>query len=115
MKRDFDLIRQILFEMEDAPNWNFVETDEEDDPGLRRIYDLRLLQDDALIASNGKYSYRMTSRGHDYLDSIRDEGIWKSTKEMVAETGGSATLEIVKSLALGLLKQKITKHTGLDL
>lgn len=54
-------------------------------------------------------------QGHDYLDAIRDQGIWEKTKSVVAETGGNATLEIVKALALGFLKNKISQHTGIDL
>jgi hypothetical protein len=57
----------------------------------------------------------LTGAGHDYLDAIRDDGIWQQTKEAVAETGGSATLEILKSLAIGLLKKKIAQHTGIEL
>ena len=56
---------------------------------------------------------RITFAGHDYLDSIRDDGIWNKTKQAVAETGGSATLEIIKSLATGFLKKKIEQHTGI--
>ena len=59
--------------------------------------------------------FRMTNQGHDYLDAIRDNGIWTKTKAAVAETGGSATLEIVKALALGFLKKKIETHTGIQL
>jgi len=57
----------------------------------------------------------MTSQGHDYLDAIRNDGIWQRTKEAVAETGGSAALEIIKAVALGLVKQKLEKHTGIEL
>ena len=48
------------------------------------------------------------------MEAMRDEGIWKRTKDVVAETGGNAALEIVKAIAVGLLKQKIAKHTGLE-
>ena len=58
---------------------------------------------------------RVTNLGHDYIDAIRDEGIWAKTKEVVKESGGSATIEIVKALAIGLLKNKISKHTDIDI
>lgn len=59
--------------------------------------------------------YRMTASGHDYLDAIRDEGIWKRTTAAVTETGGSASVEILKALATGFLKKKISRHTGIEL
>lgn len=62
-----------------------------------------------------QHAFRLTSQGHDYLDAIRDQGIWAKTKDVVAKTGGSATLEIVKALATGLLKKQISERTGIDL
>ena len=59
------------------------------------------------------FALRVTNSGHDYLNAIRDEGIWNKTKQAVAETGGSATLEIIKSLATCFLKKKIEQHTGI--
>lgn len=67
------------------------------------------------LATYGKHYFTVTWQGHDYLDAIRDDSIWKKTKKAVIETGGNATLEITKALALGFLKQKIEKHTGITL
>jgi len=58
---------------------------------------------------------RITFAGHDYLDAVRSESIWQETKNAVAETGGNATLEILKALAVGFLKKKISQQTGVDL
>ncbi len=60
-------------------------------------------------------SFTVTWAGHDYLDAVRDQGVWDKTKSAVAETGGNASLEIVKALALGFLKKKISQHTGIEL
>jgi hypothetical protein len=60
-------------------------------------------------------TFELTWLGHDYLDAVRDEGIWHKTKKAVSETGGSATLEIVKALALGFVKKKIAQHTGIEI
>jgi len=70
---------------------------------------------DSGLAIRRSVRYWITSAGHDYLETIRDEGIWKKTKDVVSETGGSATLEIIMSLATGFLKKKIEKHTGIEL
>ncbi|MDP3961387.1 MAG: DUF2513 domain-containing protein [Pseudorhodobacter sp.] len=41
----------------------------------------------------------ITFDGHDYLDAIRDEGIWQKTKKAVVDTGGNATVEILNACA----------------
>ena len=58
---------------------------------------------------------RFSFTGHDDLDAIRDEGIWNKTLNAVAETGGSATLEMVKALATGFLKKTLELHIGVSM
>ena len=41
----------------------------------------------------------LTWAGHDFLDTIRDEGVWSSTKEAVGKVGGTATMETWKAVA----------------
>ena len=112
MKRNDDLIRELLLEMEASEEWFFVVDYDEEDQA--REYHLKLLGDMGLL-SFGKHSYRLTAAGHDFLDAVRDDGLWKKTKDAVAETGGNATLEIIFSLAKGFLKKKISQHTGIEL
>ena len=52
------------------------------------------MYDAGYITEESNEVYRLTSQGHDFIESIRDEGIWNKTKAMVSETGGNATLEI---------------------
>ena len=47
---------------------------------------------------------RLTSAGCDYIDSIRDARVWNKVKEKLSSIGGSATLEIVKSIAISCIK-----------
>lgn len=57
---------------------------------------------------------KLTWSGHDYLDSVRDPKIWEQTKK-TAETAGGFTVEILGALAKGLIKEKIKKHTGVEI
>ena len=114
MKRDHDYIRDMLFEAEDAASDQYVAAIHDGD--VKKSYHAKLLCDVGFFVQlNPQGVYRMTSQGHDYLDAIRDEGIWKKTKDAVAETGGSAALEIMKKLAMGFVETKLLKHAGLDL
>lgn len=56
----------------------------------------------------------LTPTGHDFADSVRDEKIWKMTKEGALSAGGF-TFDLLGQLAKGLVKQQIEKHTGVAL
>lgn len=118
MKRDDDLIREILLEIEQDDDWLVImpgRTLSAAPEERRRRYHILLLSDKGLVTSVADGTFRMTAQGHDYLDAIRDHGIWQKTKDAVAATGGNASLEIIKQLATGFLKVKISQHTGIDL
>ena len=118
MKRDDDFIRKLLLEYEGNDEWLLITPGNTHDakPDERRErYHVLLMMDAGLLTEVGKGTFRISNAGHDYLEAIRDEGIWTKTKAAVAGTGGSASLEIIKALALGFLKAKIEQHTGVKL
>lgn len=116
MTRDDEYLRKILFEMEEDGNpfsmsvLTFSPSEEE----AKHWYHVRQLIDYGYATQVGRDSVRLTAQGHDYLNAIRDEGIWQRTKATVAETGGNATLDIMKQIAVAYLKKKIADQTGLD-
>ncbi|MFZ5752088.1 MAG: DUF2513 domain-containing protein [Pseudomonadota bacterium] len=114
MKRDPELLRDILIKCEQSHDWFFYPETKTNDDNVRYAHWL-LLEDSGFVVRHGKSGFRMTSVGYDYLAAVRDEGIWVITKNAVAETGGSATLEILKALATGFLRKKISQHTGIEL
>lgn len=135
MKRDLSLFRQILADCEDSDDDYFVRgmhwpgkfgSELDTKWNERELYHLSLMRDAGLIVFSELYDeddlgfvgatkFRITNSGHDFLDAVRDEGIWKQTKKAVAETGGNVSLEVAKSLAAGFLKKKLSQHTGVDL
>lgn len=56
---------------------------------------------------------RLTMAGHEYLDTIRDEEVWRRTKED-ARAVGSFSLEALGTLARGFVRQKIRPRTGVE-
>jgi hypothetical protein len=118
VKRDEEYIRKLLFEYESNDEWLLLIPGSTNDAGSeerRERYHVLLLMDAGLLVQVGRDTFRISNLGHDYLDAIRDEGIWQKTKAAVVETGGNASLEIIKAIALGFLKSKIEQHTGLKL
>ncbi|HTT46912.1 MAG TPA: DUF2513 domain-containing protein, partial [Pseudolabrys sp.] len=83
-------------------------------------YHLSLLQERGLIEVPdgqpmiGIVFTRLTWEGHDFLDAVRDPEIWQKTKQG-ADAIGSFSFDLVKQLAIGLIKTKIEEHTGVKL
>lgn len=117
MKRDDDFLRQLLFEIEKEKDpivissRSLSKTEEQ----TKILYHAELLSDSGLLVEISQNGFRLTNQGHDYIAAIRDEGVWAQTKKAVRETGGSATLDIIKQIAIGFLKKKIADHTGIDI
>ena len=55
----------------------------------------------------GAYVGRITMKGYDFLDNVRDETIWNKTKEKIQKTTGTASIEIVKEVAAALVRSLI--------
>ena len=113
MKRDIDLIRQILLALEDATEFDTplnltVEGYDENDIN----YHVYLLDQAGLIkafdfSSDEFPDWRpshLTWNGHEFLATAKDDTRWKKAKAMVTKHGGSATFEIVKTLLTESLK-----------
>ncbi len=116
MKRNDELLRSLLFEFEADDDWMILLATH---IGMTREERTReghvlLLCDAGFVADEGDDTYRLSSQGHDYLDAIRDEGVWKKTTEAAARVGGVG-LGIMKDIAVAFLKQKVTETLGIAL
>ena len=130
MKRDMDLIRELLLQLEAWPmGLGDAVTMTPDDlaPGnpdydTNQInYHMDLIRDAGFINDGGGsqpilgFTYcGLTWDGHEFLDSIRSPEIWRRTKAAAGRVGGvsfSILGEIAKATAKSLLKE----HLGLDL
>ncbi|MGR3565052.1 MAG: DUF2513 domain-containing protein [Heliomarina sp.] len=125
MKRDPDLERNILlaieaYDGESRPG--YADLSGLDAAKIQVDYQVRLLDEAGLISAidaktmKARFAMlpiRLTMAGHEYLDTIRDEEIWRRTKEG-ARAVGSFSLEALGALAKGLVREKIRKHTGVE-
>ncbi|MBN9142438.1 MAG: hypothetical protein BGP00_07015 [Novosphingobium sp. 63-713] len=132
MRRDMDLIRDLLIEIEDGKSVYELITQEIADildipdattlpkEDVSRVEGhLKMLADAKFISlkpfGGGYWKIEdITWAGHDFIDSVRDPEIWKKTKEGASKAGGFSA-ELLKDLAKGLLKTQIEKHTGIKL
>ena len=119
MKRDMDLCRQILIEVESWPTTLAPQDVEVEGYTKEQIgYNAWLLAEEGLIEgveSTGmgqsvhRYMPRcLTYGGHDFLEHARDDTIWRKAKEKAASLGGTVTVQTM----LMILKQLIAAKIG---
>ena len=120
MRRNMDLIRQLLLGLEGETSTQY-EFDVEGVDDLEKWYNIDLLVQANLIrgvevrwAADGTGPYvqtkglvALTWEGHDFLNAVRDDSIWLQASEK-AKVGGldmqSLTFEVVKSLCVSAAK-----------
>lgn len=117
MKRDLNLIRELLLYIESSDHLYLQEETFYDicQDASKLRYNIYLMVDSGLIDAidiTGHRLYKtlpiynilyLTSAGCDYLDSVRDQSVWNQVCEILTNVGGSASLEIVKSIATKLV------------
>ena len=112
MKRNWDMIRDILTRLEEYNNdqgclnlANFPE-----DRHIEVSYNMELLLEASLVKGEMLEEFgsdpedffvtRLTWQGHEFLDAIRNDTIWQKTKKSFLNKGVSMTFDLVKSVAV---------------
>ncbi|WP_122928439.1 MULTISPECIES: DUF2513 domain-containing protein [Sphingobium] len=109
MKRDMDKVRSLLLALEDRDGPYHMMLKPEllggiEKPGEMVEY-VQLLRSGGLLEEQGRGLYRISWRGHEFLDSVRDPEIWTKTKEGVAKVG-SFSFSMIAEMAIGYAKAK---------
>ncbi|MCX6698314.1 MAG: DUF2513 domain-containing protein [Methanomicrobiales archaeon] len=118
MKRDMDLVRKILLEIESLPGGFSNEpikqqgySDDEIDYHLTIMLEAGLIYGASHSRSGHYYPLiiptRLTWQGHEFLDASRDEGRWVKAKEIFKDVGG-VSFEIAKEVLVRLMMSSVT-------
>jgi len=117
MKRDMDLMREILLVVEKWPFTGGFDTVVIPNRNKEEVaYHIYLLDDAGLIeavtVSDGDntqwYAKHLTYEGHEFLDAARDQTRWAKAKDKVESTTGTLTLEALKIMLGMLIRQALT-------
>ena len=116
MKRDMDLVRKILFAVEESEDEN-IELDRLSDDQDRVYRHVELMHECGLVVADiipggdGPVERillcqvkRLTWKGHDFLDKARDESIWEKAKRICIEKTGGLALAALDSVLTKLIK-----------
>ena len=125
MKRDLDLIRQIMLTLEEKMEYgkNFqsaqlIEVMQDKTLSAEKLaYHIGLLVESDLIRAK-EYKYQsgeptdyliitITSQGQDFIDTIRQDTTWNKIKEKASNIGGF-TLSLLVDIGKEYLKKQIS-------
>ena len=121
MKRDIELVRKILLFFEEKEDPKPVEIPPIDgyndftikthlvmmhDAGLIRCEPVRSSSSDRVIYV---LPFELTWAGHDFVQTMRDDNLWKKAKELVIKPGASWSFDILKEWA----KIEVKKRLGM--
>jgi len=121
MKRDLNLIRAILLDIEAAPAGKPVYGFEyEGRDNVEILEHVQLLLDEQFIEGTVLRQgmnepvrclvHRMTWAGHEFLSKAKNDTVWKKVLAQAEEKGMSASMTVIN----GLLEAAAKKYAGLD-
>lgn len=128
MKRDFDLVRELLFYFEQKPDMSPVLYS--DPPAIKGSsrdavkYHLILLYQGGLVDGEPIRSstsdriidmgavFALTWEGHEFLEKVRSDSVWEKTKSKVISAGWSLSFQALSTVASWFLQQALTGQLG---
>jgi Hypothetical protein (DUF2513) len=111
MKRDMTLVREILLATEAHPPGQGPANLQL--PGFsaeQMSYHVKIMAEAGFIEALDASTHdgmewnptSLTWQGHEFLDAVRNETVWRKTLTFIKEKGGSVPFEIVKTVAVKL-------------
>ena len=118
MKRNWDTIREILLETEALKAGTDLTPADFDKDRLDEIaYHVKLLEESGLVKASmteylggGSIHFdieRLTWSGHEFLDAVRDDNVWKKIKKMASEKGVAMPFDVIKATAITLINNLV--------
>jgi hypothetical protein len=118
LKRDMELIRKILFFLEARP---FLKAEKvlpiEGYDRVTIMYHILLLAQAGLVdyepelTKTGRiikaHVIGLNWAGHEFLDSVRSNKVWRKLLKYAKDKGGALPFDLLKALAVELLKKSI--------
>ena len=119
MERDLSLVREILLRIEEKPTRSGrMDLAIDGYPENLIIYNLDLAIQAGFVEGKVRWSadtdtivswtvHGLTWEGHEFLNSVRQEEVWKKTQETVEKAGhkiAHVSINVIKEVAVALVK-----------
>lgn len=124
MKRDWDVIRDILTQVEEIPTGEgAIQLSAFPAEQAGEVsYHMELLIEAGLVHGKmaktlgpGPYNFiamRLTWEGHEFIDAVRNDTVWQKAKKSFISNGISMTFDLVKSVATEIAASYIKATVG---
>ncbi len=121
MKRDIDLVRKLLLEIERDPKLDGThfqagtaagfDLDPAEYSDAEVAYHLTMLIEEGFVTGSKETPLvsSLTWKGHEFLDTVRDAEVWRLTKEG-AKKAGVASVQLLWAIGTAVAKQKLAEH-----
>lgn len=109
MKRDMEKVRSVLLALEEKKTPYLLMVKPECLGGIENSAEMveyiLLLKSGGLLEEEPRSTYRITWKGHEFIDSVRDPEIWRKTKEGATKVG-SWSVKLLADMASGFIRLK---------
>ena len=127
-----DYVRTLILRIEAAEGDQYFETTPDDmaamlghepsgvspEEAAKLEYHLQLIEESGMAeftqTGEGWIAERLTWKGHDFADSVRDDEIWRQAKDGVSAAKGFS-VDLLAALAKGFIKKQIEQKTGIPI
>lgn len=112
MKRDMEKVRSLLLALEERDSPYLLMINPDLLGGIvnaaEMVEYILLLKSGDLLEERSRNTYRLSWKGHEFIDSIRDPEIWRQTKEGATKLG-SWSVKLLGEMASGYIRLKATQ------
>ena len=119
MKRDMELLRMVMLEAEKSTDpYELTDPKFEGHNETEISYHIALLDDAGLLHGQDRSAIgvfrwsagALTWAGHEFVEAVRDDSVWKEALAINAKSGGGMVFEILNKA----LMQVLEKRAGLE-
>jgi len=123
VKRDMELIRGVMLAAEKTKDPNeLIDPKFEGRSETEISYHISLLDDAGLLHGQDRTAIgvfrwsagTLTWAGHEFVEAVRDDAVWKDALAIVAKSGGGAVFELLNKALMQVLEQRagLTKKSA---
>lgn len=124
MRRDMDLVRSILMQVEAADGpLDMGDMDPCGHTEEKVAYHIELMAQRGLVSATVRRAYggavmlcrvdALTWDGRDMLDAVRSERVWARARRAIADSVGTATFDVVKGVCSAIAQRMALDAAGL--
>ena len=116
MRRDMDLARAILLDLERVDKaGRIADIQIEGKTPYEIKYHVRLLAEAGLVrtledppkAIRDRTPIALTWAGHEFVEASRDDGLWQKAKRSVSEKAGGLPFDVLKATLIKLVEKSV--------